>query len=32
VATAAVPHSVDIVLLNPVNTGVTLSTMSFSID
>lgn len=32
VATAAVPYSVDIVLQSPLNTGVTLSTMSFNID
>lgn len=32
VATAAVPYSVDIVLHSPLNTGVTLSTMSFNID
>jgi len=32
VATAAVPYSVDIVLQGPLNTGVTLSTMAFSID
>lgn len=32
VATAAVPYSVDIVLQSPINTGVTLSTMSFNID
>lgn len=32
VATAAVPYSVDIVLINATNASVTLSTMAFSID